>query len=353
MPKKEKKEEENSVIEEEEEDTKEVKKKGKEGLKKKKEGKKNQKVTSTPVKNNKVSKKEKGKKSKKNKKEDNEENEGEEENDDIKEEKGKEKKKGKKKNLIKKELKQVKKEIASLSKKVNKQAYRKYFEIEARNVKYYDEIQSNIDILLQQLELYEESTKRKSSYRYIRPEVVKFINKNPISSDQPKFKPDDSGLVVGNKVTISKVLHAYLKSNCECIRKEDGKSRSAFACISYKLDKNIRGLLDPIYKELEIAPIQVLPFSGVSGVVSNCQYNDVNVLKEDIEKYKEINEWFANYKAPKPKGEPKKRGRKPKSEEEKKEGKKKKEKKNTDEDNKKKTKKKNKKKKDDEESEDN
>lgn len=299
MPKKDKEEEDISVNENEE--------KTKDKKKKKKSGKKNKDVLSTPVKNKKITKQKK------------KEIEEEEVEDDDKEQK-------KKKVDVKKVLKQVKKEIISLGKKVNKRAYRKHFEQEARDPKAYKEIVDNIDILIKQSDTFDELTKRKPSYRYIKQAVVKFINKNPISNDQPKFKSkDDSGMIVGNKITISKVLHAYLKKNCECIKKE-GQSRSAFSCISYKLDKTMKELLTPIYKETNEEVPNPLSFSGVSGVVSRCQYNKVNVLKQDIEAFKEINDWFANYEPVKPKGEPKKRGRKPKSEEEKEKTKKEKEK---------------------------
>lgn len=316
MPKKDKRTEEESEQEEEEE-VREVKKK-------EKKGKKNKEPASTPVKNNKVSKnQEKSKKSKKTKKDDNENGE-EEAGEEVAEEKGK---KGKKKAVdVKKLVKQVKKEIIALGKKVNKKAYRKHFEEAARDPAAFQEIVDNLDILITQSDLYDEQLKRKPSYRYMRPEVVKFINKYPISEEQPKFKPlDESGHIVGNKITISRVLHAYLKNHCECIKKE-GKSRSAFSCISYKLDDVMKKLLNPILKAAGEKPIDILSFSEVSGIVSKCQYNDVNVLNEDIEAYAPINEWFASYKLVKEKGEPKKRGRKPKSAEEKEKDKKKKEK---------------------------
>lgn len=298
------------------------------------DNRKSKKSTTTPKKKNKKSKKDgvedetsdkKSKKTKKASKDD--EDEADIDNDELDEnDEGEKGKKGKKNILklaaVKKILKSVRRDISQLKTKVNKRPYKKYFEEAARSPAEYASIINNIDMIVVQLGKYEEATKRKASYRYLKSEVVEFMNKYPISDEQPTIETiEDTGRAVSNKDMVSKFLHAYLKKHCTKENTGDA-SGSAFSSIIYKVDKPLKKLIKTLSGDAES---DTLPFSKISTVGAMCTFKDINPLDEDIEKYSDILAWFSNYSEPEPeKGEPKKRGRKPKAkvEEEKKEDKK-------------------------------
>lgn len=283
-----------------------------ESVENKKDKRKSKKSTETPKK-----KEKKTNKKKKDVDKDDEENSEADLEDDLEE--GEEKtKKGKKKILklaaVKKILKSVRRDISQLKTKVNKRPYKKYFEEEARSPAEYTSIINNIDMIVVQLGKYEEACKRKASHRYLKSEVVEFMNKYPISDEQPTIETiGKTGKAVSNKDMVSKFLHAYLKKHCT--KQNTGNaSSSAFSSIVYELDKPLKKLIKTLSGGDEYDP---LPFSKISTVGAMCTYKDINPLDEDIENYESILEWFSKYQEPEPeKGTPKKRGRKPKAKEE-------------------------------------
>jgi hypothetical protein len=134
-----------------------------------------------------------------------------------------------------------------------------------------------IDDMREQLALMVAAKKRVQQPRYLRPEVVKFINNHPLSSEQPKLPRLSKGKGVGTKQMISVYIYGYFGKHC-------GKAVNQI----YKLDQELKDLI----LSLQGVERDTLSFRETPNLVTSTMYPKVAALAADITTYEQVLKYF-------------------------------------------------------------